>query len=102
MACLPNVDLVQPLKVSGCQFYGQIEGVAIGSPLSLVIANFYMEDFKKDALDSAPQQPLLWFCHTDNTFIIWTHRPNKLNDFLNHLNSIQFTMETEREGHIVP
>jgi hypothetical protein len=27
------------------QFYGQTDGVAIGSPLSLVVANFYMEDY---------------------------------------------------------
>jgi hypothetical protein len=27
------------------QFYEQIDGMAMGSPLSLVIANFFMEDF---------------------------------------------------------
>jgi hypothetical protein len=40
----------------------------------------------------------------DDTFVIWPHRPDKLNDFLNHLNNIyqciQFTMETERGGHL--
>jgi hypothetical protein len=33
------------------QFYGQIDGVDMGSPLSPAIANFYMEDFEKAALD---------------------------------------------------
>jgi hypothetical protein len=29
------------------QFYEQTDGVAMGSPLSPVIANFFMEDFEK-------------------------------------------------------
>jgi len=29
------------------QFYEQTDGVAMGSPLSLVTANFFMEDFGK-------------------------------------------------------
>jgi hypothetical protein len=32
------------------QFYGQTDGVAMSSPLSPVIANFYMEDYEKAAL----------------------------------------------------
>jgi hypothetical protein len=41
------------------QFYGQTDGVAMGLPLSPVIANFYMEDYEKAALESAPRQPPL-------------------------------------------
>jgi hypothetical protein len=29
------------------QFYGQTDGVAMGSPISPAIANFYMEDYEK-------------------------------------------------------
>jgi hypothetical protein len=36
------------------QSYEQIDGVAMGSPLSLGIANFCMEDFERVALGSAP------------------------------------------------
>jgi retron-type reverse transcriptase len=43
------------------QFSEQIDGVAIGSPLSPVIANFCMEDFKERALDLATHKPLCWF-----------------------------------------
>jgi hypothetical protein len=32
------------------QFYGQTDGVVMGSPLSPVIADFYMEDYEKAAL----------------------------------------------------
>jgi retron-type reverse transcriptase len=70
------------------QFYEQIDGVAMGSPLSSVIANFYMEDFEERVHDSAPHKPICWFCYMDDTFVIWPHVLNKLKDFLNHLNSI--------------
>jgi hypothetical protein len=86
------------------QFYGQTDGVAMGSPLSPVIANIYVEDYEKAALESAPLKPRCWFRYVDDTFIIWQHGPDKLTDFLHHLNSIhqsiQFTMETESEGHL--
>jgi hypothetical protein len=70
------------------QFYEQIDGVAMGSPLSLVIANFYMEVFEEMALDRAPHKPLCWFHYVDDTFIIWPHGPDRLKDFLDHLNDI--------------
>jgi hypothetical protein len=70
----------------------------MGSPLSLVIANFYMEVFEEMVLDRAPHMPLCWFHYVDDTFVIWPHGPDRLRDFLDHLNSvhqsIQFTMET--------
>jgi hypothetical protein len=86
------------------QFYKQIDGVAMGSPLTLVIANFYMDVFEEMALDWAPQKTLCWFRYVDDTFVIWPHGPDRLKDFLDHLNgihqNIQFTMETERDGHL--
>jgi hypothetical protein len=36
------------------EFYGQTDGVAMGSLLSPVIANFYMEDCKRATLESPP------------------------------------------------
>jgi hypothetical protein len=39
-----------------------------------------------------------------DTFVIWPHGQEKLEDFLNHLNglhnNIQFTTEKEQEGHL--
>jgi hypothetical protein len=70
--------------------------------MSPVIANFYIEDFEERALNLAPHKPLCWFHYVDD--VIWPHGPNKLKDFLNHLNSIhqciKFTMETESEDHL--
>jgi hypothetical protein len=76
----------------------------MGSPLSPVTANFYIEVFKEMALDRAPHKPLCWFRYVDDTFVIWPHGPDRLKDFLDHLNgihqNIQFTMGMERDGRV--
>jgi hypothetical protein len=40
----------------------------------------------------------------DDTFVNWPHSPNKLRDFLDHLNgthqTIQFSTEMERDGQL--
>jgi hypothetical protein len=70
------------------QFYGQTNGVAMSSPLSPVISNFYMEDYTKVALELAPMKPRCWFHYIEDTVIMRPHGPDKLKDFLHHLNSI--------------
>jgi hypothetical protein len=60
------------------QFYEQIDGTAMGSSLSPVIVNFYMEDFEERALDLVPHKPLCWFRYMDDIFVIWPHEPEKL------------------------
>lgn len=79
--------------------YRQIEGAPMGSPLSPVIANLFMEDIEVRALESTTLKPKLWLRYVDDTFVIWTHGRNKLDEFLSHLNNIhskiQFTMEVE-------
>ena len=86
------------------QFYEQMEVVAMGSPLSPVVANFFMEDFEKKAIEQATHKPVCWFRYVDDTFVIWPHGQEKLTEFLNHLNGlnnkIQFTMEKEDDGHL--
>jgi hypothetical protein len=74
--------------------------VAIGSPLSPVIANFSMEDFKENALNTANHKPLRRFQHVDNMFTIWSQVPERLDGFLVNHSNIQFTMETEIEGYL--
>jgi hypothetical protein len=76
----------------------------MGSPLSPVIANFYMEYFEQKALETATLKPKCWYRYVDDTFTIWPHGAEKLSNFLQHLNSInkniQFTMETENDGKL--
>ncbi|XP_054721210.1 uncharacterized protein LOC129230991 [Uloborus diversus] len=49
------------------KFYEQRDGVAMGNPLSPVVANFYMEFFEQKALASATKKPEVWFRYVDDT-----------------------------------
>ncbi|XP_071441632.1 uncharacterized protein [Hetaerina americana] len=85
-------------------YYEQKDGVAMGSPLSPAIANFFMEEFEEHALQSAPYRPKHFYRYVDDTFVIWPHGVDTLKPFLDHMNSrhpsIQFTMESEEEGKL--
>ena len=41
-------------------FYEQREGAAMGSPVSAVVANLYMEFFEDLAIESSPVKPRMW------------------------------------------
>ena len=51
------------------KYYEQVE-CCHGSPLSPVIANLFLEDFKTRALSSSPNPPRIWLRFVDDTFII--------------------------------
>ncbi len=84
------------------KFYEQQSGAAMGSPLSPVIANIFMETFEQHILESFVLKPKCWYRYVDDTFVIWPHGKDSLNQFLDHLNSqhstIKFTMEIEQSG----
>ena len=48
-------------------FYEQVEGVTMGSPLSPIIANLYMESF------DFPLKPKRWKHYVDDTYVVWPH-----------------------------
>jgi retron-type reverse transcriptase len=52
------------------QFYEQTDGVAVGSPLSPVIANIYIENFEIKAIETATHKPACWYRYVDDTFVI--------------------------------
>ena len=86
------------------RFFEQVDGAAMGSPLSPVVANLFMEAFEARALEKAPLRPSKWVRYVDDTFVIWPHTDEQLETFHAHLNninpSIQFTYEKEREGEL--
>jgi hypothetical protein len=47
-----------------------------------------MEDFEEEALKWADYKPMYWCWYVENTFVVWPHGPEKLDNFSNHLNSI--------------
>ena len=86
------------------KFYEQVEGAAMGSPISPIVANLYMESFEVRALQSSPNPPLVWKRFVDDTFVIMKKAHKE--EFLTHLNSvdsnIQFTMEEPRPDGSLP
>ena len=52
------------------KFYEQVEGAHMGSVVSPIVANFYMEHLEREALRSAPTLPRHWFRYVDDTFVI--------------------------------
>ena len=83
----------------GGNFYEQKEGAALGSPVSAVVTNLYMEFFEELALKMAPTKPRLWKRYVDDTFCIL--RKGSANKLLCHLNgirpTIKFTVEQEED-----
>ncbi len=41
-------------------YYKQTEGTAMGSPVSAVVANLYMQFFEEMGISSAPAKPKVW------------------------------------------
>ena len=52
------------------QFYEQVGGVAMGSLVSPIVANLYMEYLEHKALSTAPHFPRFWHRFVDDTFVI--------------------------------
>ena len=83
------------------KFYEQVEGTAMGSLVSPIVANLYMEYFRGKALESVSHPPRYWFRFVDDTWVIQqkTHK----QAFLDHINSIdpaiKFTVkDTKKMG----
>ena len=80
------------------QFYEQVEGAAMGSPVSPTVANLYMEYFEQKALSTAPHPPKIWCRFVGDTFVI--HKEVNKQYFLQHINSvdpvIKFTVEDNK------
>ena len=86
------------------QFFEQVDGAAMGSPLSPIVANLYMENLERAALSSAKLAPTMWRRYVDDTFVLWPHGADQLEEFHAHLNrqhpQIQFTKEEESDNQI--
>ena len=83
------------------RLYEQREGAPIGSPLSPVLANLYLEQFEKQAIDTCPPliRPRYWRRYVDDMFTIIKKDTTKA--VLQYLNSqhpsIQFTTSVYRK-----
>ena len=74
----------------------------MGSPVSPIVANLYMEYLEQQALSTA--SPRLWCQYLDDTFVI--QKEEIKQNFLQHINSvepvIQFSVENNKEYGAIP
>ena len=82
--------------------YQQTYGTAMGSPVSVTIANLVMEDVEERALGTTDIPLCFWKPYVDDTCMALL--ANRLQELVDHLNgvepSIQFTVEMESEGKL--
>ena len=108
--CIPIYNLMEMLTFCvETSYFGMTsdkywqEVLAMGSPLSPVLANIYMEYSEEMALRSTSLKPSLWLRYVDDTFILWPH-PEDVHILLDHVNSIrpsiQFTIEKEQDNKL--
>ncbi len=78
------------------EYYEQIHGAAMGSPVSPIVANIYMEYFENIAIPTAPTPPRFWDRFVDDTSVI--AQKDSIPALHEHINdvdkdNIQFTKE---------
>ena len=91
-----------PISSSGDLIINRWMEVPLGSPVSPLVVNIYMEMFEELSLRMATHPSQIWRRHVNDTFCMITKMEVKV--FLSHLNSlhptITFTVEKEEEGKL--
>ena len=84
------------------RFYRQKMGTAIGAKFSPAYVNPFMTRLEERLLEASPDKPLIRMKFIDDVLFIWMHGEEKLESFMNHLNSshetIKFTSEQSRDS----
>ena len=71
----------------GGEFFEQREGAAMGSSVSAVVADLYMEFFEELALRTAPMKPRLWKRYVDDTCCIV--KKGTVEELLTHVKNVR-------------
>ncbi|XP_045779584.1 uncharacterized protein LOC123877124 [Maniola jurtina] len=85
------------------QFYQQKEGLAMGSPLSPLMADIFMDDFENKHIVKN-NNILYYYRYVDDIIICWTGTDEQLDTFVKNLNKIhpkiKFKSELELDNSI--
>ena len=87
------------------KLFKQIDGVAMGSPLSATLANVFLTHHEKLWLDECPPEfkPIIYKRYVDDTFVVFRHKDH-IPLFFSYINSkhpnIKFTKEEESENKL--
>ena len=89
------------------KFYMQLDGLPMGSPLSPLLSEIFMDDWERKFIDGKHKfQNNIYFYarYVDDIFCIWNGTERQMHSFLSYINSlnnkITFTMEIEKEGNL--
>ena len=86
------------------QYCEQTIGVTMGSPVSPIVANIYMEAFEHRAINIALNPPRIWRRYVDDTFVV--QQESQKDVFFQHINTvdivIQFTVEEAGPDGSIP
>ena len=72
-------------------FYQQVFEIAMGSPVSVVVANLGMEDVEQRALSTFPTPPKFWKRYVDD--VICGDHKNDACSRLQDMNSIELSLQ---------
>ena len=107
---LPTEDIMDLLNICltstyfqyNGKHYKQLHGTAMGSPVSVVVAEIVMQHVEERALATCRQTIPLWLRYVDDTFTaIHKDEIDAFHDHLNEQNAdIQFTKEIEENGKL--
>ena len=70
------------------KFYEQVEGASMGSLVSPIVTNLYVECFERKALVSAINPPWVWYRFVDDTWVI-QNRPKNSHSWITSTALIQ-------------
>jgi hypothetical protein len=102
LSLLLNITINQNYFLFNNRFYQQTEGLAMGSPLSPLLAEIFLDHYENKLFNSGHNllnNIIYWYRYVDDILILWNGTDRQLDIFKKVLNNmhpkITFTVETD-------